>query len=146
MVDDPTARESGALVAVNAGNAGGLLAVMHGGDSGVLDVPKPFAQPICLVDDTRVAGTTHVEGIDELVRGLQEGDRLGLERDPSNKHDRWCIRVLDGQGRRLGFVPADVNQIPARLMDGGKRLFAKVTEVELRGGWRRIGMEVWLDD
>jgi len=43
-------------------------------------------------------------------------------------------------------VPVDVNEIPARLMDGGKRLYGEVTEVRLVGGWWRIAMGVWMDD
>ncbi|MBR3315648.1 MAG: HIRAN domain-containing protein [Atopobiaceae bacterium] len=119
---------------------------MHGGVDAGFGVPKPFSQPICLAPKTRVAGTAHVDGIAELAESLSEGDRLRLERDPHNRWDRWAIRVLDGDGHRLGFVSADVNEMPARLMDGGKRLYGEVTGVELRGGWWRIGMGVWLDD
>lgn len=138
-------RDAAALAHVTPTAAGAIIAAMHA-DGGALDVPRPFSQPICLVPDTRVAGTTHVAGIERLARGLSEGDRLRLERDVDNRYDRWCIRVLNGEGERLGHVCADVNEIPARLMDGGKRLFAEVTGVELRGGWWRIGIGVWLDD
>jgi hypothetical protein len=118
---------------------------MHG-DGGALSVPKPFSQPICLVPDTRVAGTSHVEDIDRLAGLLSEGDRLRLERDVDNRYDRWSIRVVSDEGRKLGYVCADVNEIPARLMDGGKRLFAQVSSVERRGSWWRIAIGVWLDD
>lgn len=136
----------GGLSVVTASSAGALIAAMHGGGGAMPDVPKPFSQAICLVPDARVAGTTHVEGIDALAQRLSEGDRLRLERDARNRYDTWAIRVLDGEGNRLGFVPADINEIPARLMDGGKRLYGTVTDVDLVGGWWRIGMEVWLDD
>ena len=138
--------DAGALVTVGPSTAGALLAAMHGGGEGALGMPKPFSQPICLVEHTRVAGTTHVRGIEELAHALHEGDRLRLERDAVNTWDRWSIRVLDAKGKRLGFVAADVNEIPARLMDGGKHLFAQVESVEMRGEWVRIEMGVWLDD
>ena len=134
------------LATIAASGAGAIIAAMHGGGAAGLEVPKPFSQPICLVPQTRVAGTMHVTGIDELAGKLSEGDRLRLERDPGNTRDRWAIRVFDGEGNRLGFVPADINEILARLMDGGKRLYAEVADVELRGSWWRIGMGVWLDD
>ena len=137
---------SNALVAVAPTMAGSLIAAMYQGGGSALEVPKPFSQPICLIPDTRVAGTSHVPGIGGLVASLGEGDRLRLERDPQNRYDPWAIRVLDARGRRLGFVPTDSNEILARLMDGGRRLFAEVTEVELRGSWHRIGVGVWLDD
>ena len=127
-------------------SAGAIIAAMHQGGNGIPEVPKPFSQPICLVPSTRVAGTSHLRDIDELVQGLHEGDRLRLERDPKNPYDHWCIKVFDEQGRRLGFVAADINEIPARLMDGGKRLFAQVTDVDLINGWWKVGMGVWLDD
>ena len=134
------------LVPIDLGTAGGLLAAMHGGGSAGVEVPKPYAQRICLLPDVRVAGTSHVEGIFELASQLHEGDGLRLERDPMNRYDSWAIRVLDARGRRLGFVPADNNEIIARLMDGGKRIVAEVLGVEDVGGWVRIGMAVWLDD
>lgn len=144
-VDASTPVQQG-LVSAALPTSGALLVVLHAEGGSPLDVPKPFSQPICLVPDTRVAGTTHVDGIEELAEPLHEGDRLRLERDAANRYDEWCIRVLDEWNRRLGFVSADINEIPARLMDGGKRLYAEVTSVELRDGWVRIGIGVWLDD
>lgn len=135
-----------ALAPLDIGTAGGLLAAMHGSGPAGIEVPKPFSQRICLLPDARVAGTSHVEGIRALAAGLCEGDELRLERDPQNRFDSWAIRVLDARGRRLGFVPADKNEIIARLMDGGKRVVGEVLSVEDVSGWIRIGMAVWLDD
>ena len=42
----------------------GLIGLMHGKDGG-LSIPKPFERDIFLFD-TYVAGTTHIEGIEEL--------------------------------------------------------------------------------
>lgn len=144
--DASTSEGAAGLTPVTPSAAGAIIAAMHQGGGGMLDVPKPFAQPICLAPHTRVAGTMHTPDIAELASQLSEGDRLQLERDAHNRLDQWAIKVLDDKGRHLGFVSADINEMPARLMDGGKCLFAKVTDVELRGSWWRIGMEVWLDD
>lgn len=144
--DTTVSATSGGLAQIGASSAGAIIAAMHAGEGSALDVPKPFAQPICLIPQTRVAGTSHVDDIDELAAALHEGDRLRLQRDASNGYDRWAIKVFDRAGRRLGFVSADVNEIPARLMDGGKRLYAQVTDVSQRGGWWRIEMGVWMDD
>ncbi len=108
-----------------------------------IEIPKPFSQPICLVPDTRIAGTTHIDDIDELAPKLSVGERLALVREKDNRYDEWCIRVNTSAGGRLGFVPADINEIPARLMDGGKAFYAEVNKV---GGWWKMGMGVWLDD
>lgn len=140
------ATTAGVLVQTAGLDAGTMLVAMHGGTGEGLRMPLPFSKPICLVEGAHVAGTTHVAGIRKLAAGLSEGDRLRLVRDAGNPHDRWAIRVLDGEGSRLGFVPADQNEVLARLMDGGKRLFGQVTGVEQRGSWTRIGMDVYLDD
>ena len=145
--DDNTKPRTGTdLASIPTTTAGAILAAMHSMGKPDLDVPNPFAHPICLVPMTRVAGTTHVKGIAEIAERLSEGDRLRLERDTRNRYDQWTIRVYDDAGNRIGFVSADVNEIPARLMDGGKSLFAEVTDVQLVGRWWRIGMGVWLDD
>lgn len=133
--------------------AGGALATI--GASGViaaadaagkpLSVPVPFQSKIVLVEDTRVAGTTHIHGIDALVEQLEVGMDLRLEREPGNLADCWAIRVFAGD-ERIGFVPADCNEVLARLMDGGKALSAKLTGKEKLGSWNKLHMEVSLDD
>lgn len=133
------------LVALG-GQAGSVLSLMHGGGTVGLGVPKPLSQPIVMVPKTRVAGTAHVPGIHEAADGLQAGDELRFEREPGNAADEWAIKVFSQRGERLGYVAADINEIPARLMDGGKRVFGRATGVEEVGSWVRIGMEVLLDD
>ena len=115
------------------------------GSSASLSVPMPFANRIVLVDDMRIAGTTHVRGIDELAANLSDKQELTFEREPENLHDTWAIRVL-ADGKRLGYVPCDRNEILARLMDGGKHVGATVTRCEKIGNWNKIHMEVFLDD
>ena len=110
-----------------------------------LSVPMPFQNKIVLLEDTRVAGTTHVQGIDAVVHTLAVGAELRLEREPGNLADVWAIRVFAGSDR-IGYVPADCNEVLARLMDGGKVLSAKLTGKEKVGNWNKLHMEVSLDD
>ena len=111
------AYEAVAENAISLVSAGGIIdAASAAGAS--LSVPMPFQNRIVLIDDARVAGTTHVHGIDEIVEGLEVGADLRLEREPGNLADRWAIRVYAGSDR-IGFVPADSNEVLARLMDGG---------------------------
>lgn len=42
----------------------GVVSLFHGGNGGLV-IPQPFERDIFLFD-TYVAGTTHVEGIEEL--------------------------------------------------------------------------------
>ena len=110
-----------------------------------LSVPVPFQNRIVLIEDARVAGTTHIRGIDAIVEGLEVGADLRLEREPGNLADCWAIRVFAGDDG-IGFVPADCNEVLARLMDGGKALSGKLTGKEKLGTWNKLHMEVSLDD
>lgn len=121
------------------------LSLLHGGPGG-LAVEAPFAQKICLVPHTRVAETGKVTDIDQGARSLREGDTLRLVRQKGNLADAWAIQVFSPQGHELGFVPRDVNQILARLLDGGKHVFAEVVDVSHRDGWWRIEIAIYLDD
>lgn len=55
-------------------DGGGLASLLHGKGSG-LTIPKPFERDIFLFD-TFVAGTTHIEGIEELAQHLNVDDKL----------------------------------------------------------------------
>ena len=132
---------SGAIAAIGAGGIIGAASAA----GAPLSVPVPFQNRIVLIEDTRVAGTTHIRGIDGIVEGLEIGMDLRLEREPGNLADCWAIRVYAGDDR-IGFVPADCNEILARLMDGGKALSAKLIGQEKLGNWNKLHMEVSLDD
>ena len=142
------------LASANAGapaSSAALIALTQSGmarwdsPSAGLSIPMPFKNRICLIEDTHVAGTTHIKGIEQIAAGIAEGQELRLEREPDNLHDRWAIRVYAGD-KRIGFVPCDTNEILARLMDGGKCVGAKATYQEKLGIWNKIHMEVYLDD
>lgn len=138
---DANDKPGGALATIGAG--GIMSAAEAAGVS--LSVPVPFQSRIVLIEDTRVAGTTHVHGIDGIVAKLEAGTDLRLEREPGNLADSWAIRVYAG-AERIGYVPADCNEILARLMDGGKALSARLTGKEKVGTWNKLHMEVSLDD
>ena len=104
----------------------GLLALFHGKNGESL-IPKPFERDIFLLD-THVAGTTYIEGIDELEPYLKSGDRLNLFRE------------------KIGYIPQKDNIIFARLMDAGKLLFGKITEKEKKGNWLRIKIQVFMHE
>lgn len=124
--------------------AGGIMSAADA-EGVTLSVPVPFQNRIVLIEDTRIAGTTHVHGIDAIVEKLEAGVDLRLEREPRNLADVWAIRVFAGENR-VGYVPADCNEVLARLMDGGKALSAKLTGKEKVGTWNKLHMEVSLDD
>ena len=127
-------------------NAAGGLVAFNDKEKGGLWLPKPFANRILLLEHLHVAGTTHIQGINDICENLAPGTELELKRDVGNAHDKWAVKVYAPDGRRMGFLPCDKNEVIARLMDGGKRCFAVVKGTEQRGKWSKIDIEVYLDD
>lgn len=122
----------------------GLIGLMHGKDGG-LSIPKPFERDIFLFD-TYVAGTTHIEGIEELEPHLNIDDKLEFFREPDNQYDKQAIVIKTADGVKIGYVPQNDNAIFARLMDAGKLLFGKITAKEKKGSWVKLGIKVYLHE
>lgn len=128
-----------ALVTMSNASALGLVG------SSALSVPVPFENKIRLYDCLRIAGTTHAPDIDQIMDDMPDGAAFTLVREPANAADDWAIRV-EHRGRKVGYVPADVNEVLARLMDGGKILAGSLVDAEQRGCWWKVYMEVSLVD
>lgn len=97
-----------------------LLALLVGAGG----VPVPFGREILLLE-CPVAGTGYQE-LEEVEPSLAAGQQLALIREPDNPHDPRAVRVEDGAGRKLGYLPRARNEVIARLMDAGKRLEARL--------------------
>jgi hypothetical protein len=124
-------------------NNGELIGLMH--ENNGLSMPKPFEHDILLFD-TMVAGTSHVEGIEELEPFLKVGDRLDFFREPDNEYDPKAIAVKNSNGVKIGYVPKNDNVVFSRLMDAGKMLFGKISYKEMQGNWVKIEMQIFLHD
>lgn len=122
----------------------GLLRLLHD-KNGELIIPKPFEKDIFLFD-TYVAGTTHIEGIEELEPHLNTEDRLEFFREPDNHYDKLAIVIKTIDGVKIGYVPRQDNVIFARLMDAGKLLFGKITSKEKKSSWVKIYIKVFLHE
>ena len=116
------------------GGGSGLVGLLH--SSGVT-VPKPFEREIYLFD-SYVAGTTHIEGIEELEPHLEIAEKLLFFREPDNRYDNKAILIQTENGTKIGYVPEKDNVIFARLMDAGKQIFGRIKSKEMRGRWLRI--------
>lgn len=125
-------------------DSGALLGLLHG-QNGEIVVPKPFERDIFLFD-TYVAGTTHIEGIEELEPHLNNDDRLEFFREPDNQYDKQAIVIKTVDGAKIGYVPRQDNVIFARLMDAGKLLFGRITSKEKKGSWVKIYIKVYLHE
>ncbi|MBO6300109.1 MAG: HIRAN domain-containing protein [Lachnospiraceae bacterium] len=119
----------------------GVVALVDSREIG--DVLKPLIREIHLFD-SYIAGTTHLKE-SEVLDNVKTGDMLNLKRE-DNKFDDKAILVLNDAGQKLGYVPEKDNVVFARLMDAGKLLKAKVTDVELKGGFHMIRIGIYLVD
>ena len=117
-----------------------VVGLLHEKEKGLI-IPKPFEKDIFLFD-TCVAGTTHIEGIDELEPYL----KLEFFREPDNYYDKQAIVIKTENGVKIGYVPRRDNIIFSRLMDAGKLLFGKITAKEKKGSWLKIYIKVFLHE
>ena len=106
----------------------------------------PDVNPEQSEKDTRVAAVERTPGAAKAAQEILVGDELSFIRQPEHVDSCWAIRVTNRQGNVVGYVARDVEEILARLMDGGKRVYGKVTDVSLHGQHTNVRMEVYLDD
>ena len=104
----------------------------------------PFERDIMLAR-MHVAGTDYYEA-EEAAGKMSRGQRFALRRESQNVHDELAIEVLAPEGRKLGYIPRRYNEIPARLMDAGKRLFVQVESLAKRGKWLEIRISLYMED
>ena len=134
-----TQPDTGTLATITQAQQLGLVG------ANTLSVPMPFESRIVLFESIRIAGTSHAPDIDATMCQMPDETRLDLVREPDNQADGWAIRV-EHDGKKIGYVPADKNEVLARLMDGGKTLGGELVSRELRGTWWNVHMEVYLID
>ncbi len=105
---------------------------------------KAFEEDILALESI-VAGTSYLN-LHEIEKEVQvRVSELTLQREPDNEYDRFAVRILF-QNQKLGYIPRSKNQTIARLMDAGKRFYAKVAAKEWEGQWLRLDLEVYLKD
>lgn len=131
-------------------NANGLiaqhrqdLAKVVDEDRNLGDLIKPLVREIHLFDSF-IAGTTHLAD-DAVLSDISEGEKLMLRREV-NKFDENAILILKKDGRKLGYVPEKDNIVFARMMDAGKMLEARITDIMKRGSFTRIAIGIYLID
>ena len=112
-------------------------------DTDICAVIKPFIKEVHLFD-SYVAGTTHLED-QTVLETIKIGDWLLLQRE-DNKFDSNAIMIFTESKRKLGYVPEKDNLIFARLMDAGKILKAKITDIAMKGSLHQISVGIFLVD
>ena len=96
-----------------------------------------------LVQSSPLAGSQYY-AMAEVWHLIRPGDRLTLEREPGNRHDRNAVRV-NWNGQQIGYVPRAENRAVARALDAGEPLEARVARLrDDPNPWRRVEIEVYL--
>lgn len=132
------------LVGKGVSNGAGALGIFPV-VPGIEPFKPPFVQEVFLLE-THVAGTTHIEGIDELEQYLEIGEKLEFFREPKNSTDSQAIVIKTGRGIKIGYVPRIDNEVVSRLMDAGKLIFGRIEAKEYRGSWLKINIKIYLKD
>ncbi len=68
----------------------------------------------------------------KILHLMKSTDLLELKREPYNQYDNFAIAIYY-QNFKIGFVPAEKNEVLARLMDANMmEIMAEITHVELQ--------------
>ena len=98
--------------------------------------------------ECEIAGTGFVKNIAEKAAAFNDGEVLSLIREADNKYDSLAIRINNSKGEKLGYIPRKNNEILARLLDGGKRLYGKVSGRKMteHSNWVGITIKVYMKE
>lgn len=106
-------------------------------------LPERNGKDIHLID-THIAGTGYISGFADIEKELTEGTRLIFVREWNNNYDGWAIRVESPTNVKTGYLPRNVNEIIARLMDAGEIVYGKILGRRYEGNWEKILISVYL--
>ncbi len=112
--------------------------------SGITNLIKPLIKEIYLFD-TYIAGTSFIED-SAIFKTLKVNDHLILRRETDNKFDEKAILILNEQNQKLGYIPRKDNEIFSRLLDAGKLLTTSIKEINLKGDYYTIKINIYLVD
>ena len=122
----------------------GFLKIKYGKNGGLSSI-KPFQRDILLFK-THIAGTSHIDGMEELEKYINIDDRLEFFRQQDNPYDSNAIEIKNSDNIKIGYVPKADNIVFSRLMDAGKLLYGKVVSKEVLDNWVKIIIEIYLHE
>ena len=108
--------------------------------------PFVFIPGAAILFDTYIAGTSYIEGFKDGSLSVEKGEKLEFFREPNNEFDKNAIVMKNHNSIKVGYVPREDNIVFSRLMDAGKELYGKVTNVETRGTLLKIRVKIYLKD
>ena len=78
-----------------------------------------------IITESLIAGTFACNP-EKIEKNLKFNDFLIFRREPNNKYDKMAISVYDKTVNKLGYIPKEINEKPAELMDRGLLIFGKL--------------------
>lgn len=89
-----------------------------------------------------VRGFQYYEG-PKMLDEMNEGSMLELVREPDNKYDE-CAIALYCNNRKIGFIPAESNEVLSRLLDSQiVELVAEITHIQKEAAaWENVHIAV----
>ncbi|MBK8845582.1 MAG: HIRAN domain-containing protein [Bacteroidetes bacterium] len=75
----------------------------------------------------------------------QRGGMLELVREPGNKHDEFAV-ALHFNSKKIGFVPAESNEMLARLIDiGTPQMMVEITHLKTEAAyWEQVAIAIYV--
>lgn len=116
-----------------------------------LVLTTPFIQAIRRTDplllEATIAGFRFHHG-PACEQALSVGQTLVLRREQRNVHDPKAVAVHLPDGRKLGYVPRRLNEMPARLLDQEEKLLVRIKEIRPAPAppWERVSVAILLAD
>ncbi|MEA3521881.1 MAG: HIRAN domain-containing protein, partial [Campylobacterota bacterium] len=77
-----------------------------------------------------IAGTQHVSNMSELFPTLKINDTVKLIREKENPYDAKAVKVITGNGEKLGYIPRNFNHFPAFMMDNEEILLGEIRKLQ----------------
>ena len=112
-------------------------------DKNLSEALKPLSNEIHLFD-TFVSGISNIED-KNIIKNLRIEDKLLLLREDKN-YDCNNINIYTEDKVKIGFIPEKDNVVFARLMDAGKLLIGKISDINTNGFIPVISIGIYLVD
>ena len=93
----------------------------------------------------QIAGTSYVENIKYLEDELYELDELLLEREPKNEFDKMAVVIKDKNKNKLGYIPKSKNEVVARLMDAGLKIYGVLKYKEWKDQYLILALGIYME-
>ena len=92
---------------------------------------------------TSVAGSAYVDWRN-LYSTMKPGDKLDLEAEPGNPYDALAVKVLDGEGNKLGYIPSYENKELSEMLNAGESVMTILLKVEQQTRIHQLHIEVFI--